>query len=183
VLDTFNRANANTLGGNWRQLVVPIFNAGIRVNTTQASASFTANAYWNAGSFGTQQAAAFAFANNTLNSAALYLKAGGTFTAGTYQNAVRVRYQAANGGQVLVDATNNFGLSYTQATVLNSNFVSGNILTALVDATGKVTVWKTAGSSSTILGTANTTFTGSGSIGLSLPTGARVDNFAGGSVQ
>ena len=184
VLDTFNRVNANTLGSSWRQALL-FGAASIRTNSNQASALIAGNAYWNATSYGTQQAAAFAFANNTLNGAALYLKASGTFTAGAYQNALRVRYQSANGGQVVVETTGNFGLGYTQVAVFstNANFVNGNILTALVDTNGKVTVWKTVGASSTIVGTASTTFTGSGSIGMSLPIGARVDNFAGGNVQ
>ena len=156
------------------------------MNTNQASALFAGNAYWNTASFGAVQAAAFTFANNTLNNAALYLKASGNFSLlGYYPSAIRVRYSTTNGLQVIVETTTN-GLAYTNAATLNLNtgFANGLILTALVDATGTVTVWQTAGAVSSVLGTANTTgFTGSGRIGMSLPTGARVDNFAGGSVQ
>jgi hypothetical protein len=91
-----------------------------------------------------------------------------------------VRY---NAGQVIVETTTN-GTSYTTAGTLTGNFVNGNRLTAMVDAAGLVTVWKTAGAVSNVVGTANTTgFTTTGSVGLSLPSGGRVDDFAGGTVQ
>ena len=184
VLDSFNRGNANTLGGNWRQFSA-LGSAAIRVNNNQASDNtVTGNAYWNAASFGTQQAAAFTFANSTLNNAALYLKASGNYNLlGTYASAIRVRYTTNNGGQVVVETTTNAGINYTTAAALTASFATSDRLTALVDAAGKVTVWKTAGTVSSVVGSATTTFTGAGSIGMSLPANARVDDFAGGNVQ
>jgi hypothetical protein len=185
VLDTFNRGNAINLGPNWQQLSVPFLGAGIRVNTNQANTALAGNAYWNAGNaeFGLAQYAAFTFANTTVSNAALYLKAAGTFNVlGFYTNAIRVRYTTTGGPQVIVETTTN-GLAYSPVVTLPATFANGNTLTAMVEASGRVTVWKTAGGPPTVLGTANTTFTGSGRVGMSLPTGARVDNFAGGSVQ
>ena len=138
-----------------------------------------ANAYWNATVFGPKQAAAFTFANTTVNTNDLYLKASGGFTLGTYQNAIRVRY---NAGQVSVETTTNFGLSFTTAGTIAATFANGNTLTALADASGIVYVWQTVGATTTFLGQAATGVTGGGRIGLHLANGARVDNFAGGTV-
>jgi FtsP/CotA-like multicopper oxidase with cupredoxin domain len=185
VLDNFNRTNTTNMGNNWQQLSVPLLGIGIRVNSNQANTVLGGNAYWNAGNaeFGLTQYAAFTFANNTLNNAALYLKAAGTYNVlGFYTNAIRVRYTTTGGAQVIVETTTN-GLAYSPVVALPATFANGNTLTAMVEASGRVTVWKTAGGPPTVLGTANTTFTGSGRVGISLPTGARVDNFAGGSVQ
>jgi hypothetical protein len=59
---------------------------------------------------------------------------------------------------------------------------------AMVDNTGKVWVWQTRGITNTLLGAAQlptttaTWTTGTGIIGIQLPPGAQVDNFAGGLV-
>ncbi|MBX9611528.1 MAG: multicopper oxidase domain-containing protein [Burkholderiales bacterium] len=193
VLDTFTRGNANTLGTSWQQAVVA-GNAGIRVNANQAFCvnnsniltnllcAAGANAYWNgAGAvFGAQQAAALTFANTTLNNTSLYLKASGTFTLGIYTSAIRVRYSTGNGGQVVVETTANGGINYTSAGTLAGSFANGDTLTAMADATGTVYVWKTSGGISALLGSASTGFTGTGRLGINLPPGGRVDNFAGG---
>ena len=188
VLDNFNRNNANTLVTGWRQLVVPIINtAAIRVNSNQAFATVTGNAYWNVPTtgFGTQQGAAFTFVTDPVNNSGLYLKAGGNYNGllGTFPRAIRVRYTTANGGQVVIESATNG--NYANAVTLNAPFVNGNRLTALVDATGKVTVWKTAGTVDSVVGsvTIPAFATLTGNVGLSLPTNARVDDFAGGSVQ
>ena len=189
TLDNFNRTNANTLGGNWQQLVAAGA-ASIRVNNNEAFCQTLAcllggNAYWNgaAATFGSTQAAAFTFANTTLNNASLVLKASGTFTGlGYYTNAIRVRYSTSSGGQVIVETTSN-GLTFSTVGTLAGSFATGNRLTALVTANGTVYVWRTAGATTTLLGSAATTgFTGTGRIGIALPSGARVDNFAGGTV-
>lgn len=193
VLDNFNRANANTLGGNWQQLVT-LGNGGIRVNGNQAFCVNSglaallcvggANAYWNAASFGAQQAAALTFANTTLNGTALLLKAGGTYngTLGLYPSAIRVRYNAPS-AQVVVETTAN-GTAFTTQASFAASFASGDTLTAMVDAGGTAYVWKTtAANVTTALG--NVTIagaTGGGRVGLFMPPGGRVDNFAGGTV-
>jgi hypothetical protein len=201
-LDTFNRANANTLGGNWQQLVF-LGQAGIRVNASQAFCTNSgpaailcaagANAYWNSGGaaaiFGATQGAEFQFANATVNNAGLYLKGGGGFNGlGTYNNSIRVRYSTGSGGQVIVETTNN-GVLFTTRGTLAASFVSGDTLTARVDASGIVYVWKTAGAVTTYLGQvalpttgSNSFTTGTGRIGLFLPSGGRVDNFDGGTI-
>ena len=82
----------------------------------------------------------------------------------------------------MVETTVNGGVAYTNVGTLAGSFANGDTLTALVDATGAVFVWKTTGATVTYLGTATTTFTGAGRIGIQLPAGARIDNFAGGTV-
>lgn len=187
LLDNFNRGNANTLGGattGWQQLVT-LGSAGIRSNANQAfcvnsglSAILCAagsNAYRTT-ALGASQAAAFTFVN-TSNNISLLLKASGAYNLGAYANAIRVRYAS---GQVIIETTANGGLSFTSAGTLSSTMVIGDSLTALADSTGMVYVWKTSGTVTTLLGSATTAFTGSGQIGLYLPPGGRVDNFAGG---
>ena len=194
-LDNFDRVNANTLGSNWQQSIV-LANSGIRVNANQAfcvnNSNFAtnllcavgANAFWKGTApsltFGTTQAAELTFANVTLNNVSLYLKASGTSSTSP-GGAIRVRYTTANGGQVLVDTTTN-GTAYTNSATIPATFANGDTLTAMADASGKVQVWKTNGGVSTLVATAFTTVTGTGRIGIYLPPGARIDNFAGGSL-
>jgi len=181
TLDNFNRGNSNTLGGNWSQ--VTLFGlASIRVNSNQAFAALLGAATWNvpSGGFGATQSAAFTFANTTLDNAALVLKATGG-TANIPANFVRVQYQTAGAGQVVVATTTNSGVSYTTRGTLPGSFASGDTFTARVDASGAVSVWKTSGGVDTYLGSVSGTgLTGTGRIGLQLPTNGRVDSFAGG---
>lgn len=192
VLDDFNRANANTLVANWSQVVL-LGQAAIRVNANQASdPSVPGRAIWNgAGNvFGAKQAAAFTFANTTLNNSGLILKAsGGSLT--TPVNYIRVNYAS---GQVAVATTNNGNIlapTYVTRATFPAAFASGDTLTAMVDATGTVNVWKTTGATTTFIGSVTiptsgagawTQATGGGRIGMLLPVGGRVDNFAGGTV-
>ena len=186
VLDNFNRANANTLGGNWSQLSL-LGIAAIRVNANQAFANAAGAAVWNvpSGGFGANQAAAFTFANTTLNNSALVLKAtGGVATIPA--NFVRVQYQTSGGGQIVVETSTTAGLTYATQGTLSGSFVSGDTLTAEADGSGTVSVWKTSSGVDTYLGSvslpASATWTGTGRIGLQLPSGSRVDNFAGGTL-
>jgi len=92
-----------------------------------------------------------------------------------------------SGGQVTVATTTNYGAVWTTQGTLAGTFANGDTLTAEVDATGTVLVWKTtAGNVTTYLGAvsaASQAFTtGTGSIGMNLSNGSRVDNFAGGSL-
>jgi hypothetical protein len=182
VLDNFNRANSNSLGGSWQQLVIG--SAALRVNAQHAQGFVLGgNAYWS-GAFGTRQGAAFTFVGTPATGTSLLLKASGTFVLGTYVNFVRVRY---SGGQVLVDTTTNGGLSYAnQRTVATGvSFAPGDTLGAIGDAAGTVTVWKlAAGGAVTVLGQASLPVTGTtafvagaGRTGMQLPTGASVDDF------
>ncbi|MEZ5409249.1 MAG: choice-of-anchor D domain-containing protein [Acidimicrobiales bacterium] len=185
VLDTFDRTNANTLGGDWNQLVV-LNNAGIRVNRNRAfcansgaasllcTSAVGANAYWTA-SYGPNQAAAFTFANSTVNNNWLWLKAGGTQLLGTYLDGIRVSYAS---GQVTVVSVS--GGAATTVGTFSAGFANGDRLLAAADANGTVTVWKVSGTTTTFVGSAATPNTGGGAIGMHLARGARVDDFAGG---
>jgi uncharacterized repeat protein (TIGR01451 family) len=189
VLDNFNRANANTLGGNWNQVVLA-GNASIRVNANQAFAALLGQANWNAATFGAKQGAAFTFVQSAgspsapLTGSSLMLKVtNGAGTAANPANYIRVQYVTTGGGQVLVQTTTNGNVlvpTYTTTgTFASGAFATGDTLTAVVNADGSVDVWR----NSTYLGrSATTSFTGTGRIGLQLPTNARVDNFSGGNV-
>ena len=93
-------------------------------------------------------------------------------------------------GSVTVAYTTNSGGTYTTAGVpLTATFAANDSMGAMVSSTGLVYVWKTAGGTGaiTLLGTAQlpataTWTTGGGQIGIQLPPGAEVNNFAGGLV-
>ena len=177
MLDNFNRANATTLGANWSQIVV-FGAASLRTNTNQAFALLLGQAVWNVptSGFGSKQGAAFTFANTTLNNAALMMKASGG-SAAVPANFIRIQY---NNGTVTVATTSNGGLTYTSQGTFTAAFANGDTLSAVANADGSVDVWQ----NSTYLGRSAPTaaFAGTGRIGLQLPTGARVDNFSGGTL-
>ncbi|NOT84734.1 MAG: hypothetical protein HOP02_08160, partial [Methylococcaceae bacterium] len=157
-----------------------------------ANAVANGNAYWSS-NFNANQAAAFTFANTPLNNTALMLKATGANSglSGLQANFIRVQYQTTGGGRIVVSTTNNgnnLAPTYTTSATFttNANFANGNTLSAVIRANGTVEVFKT--SSSTIsLGSVQLPnvalwTTGGGRIGMQLPSSARVDNFAGGTV-
>jgi len=181
VLDGFNRANANTLGSSWDQIV--LFGlAAIHVNANQAlDPNLAGAAYWD-NQYGTSQAAAFTFAAAPASGYALVLKATGG-AASAPASYVRVRY---TGSSVVVETTTN-GIAFTSQATFNGTFAIGDTLTAMVDATGGAYVWKTtAANASSFLGgiaipaASFPGASGSGRIGMQLPVNGRVDNFAGG---
>jgi hypothetical protein len=189
VVETFNRNNATNLGGSWQQTSI-LGAAVLRVNANQAVANLlgaAGSAYYTALGAATQ-GAGFTFANTTVNNTALYLKATGTIGIGSgqLQRAVRVQY---NNGNVTVSTTTNGNTlgTYTTAGVAISTsgaLVNGNSLRAVVDDTGKVWVWKVVGANTTLLTPTGVQLpnvalwtTGDGKVGMSLPNGARVDNF------
>lgn len=183
VLDNFNRANATTLnnGSNWSQVVVSGA-ASIRVNSNQAFAFSAGQAVWNnpTAGFGTTQGAAFTFANTTINNASLILKASGG-SAAAPSNFIRVQVQT---GQVVVQTTTNGNAgtpTFTTIGTFPSTFANGDRLSAVANANGSVDVWRTtAANVTTYIGhSATSAFTGTGRIGMQLPTGARVDDFRG----
>ena len=88
---------------------------------------------------------------------------------------------------MVVSTTNSFGIGTTSSTTIsnaNSSFAVGNVMRAMVDATGTVYVWKnnTFVGSVALPSVAQWT-TGTGRVGMQLPAGARVDNFLGGTVS
>jgi uncharacterized repeat protein (TIGR01451 family) len=193
VLDNFNRTNANTLGSNWSQIVL-FGNAAIRVNSNQAFAALFGWGIWNGtgNNFGAKQGAAFTFASTPATGSFLVMKGSGG-NANTPQNFVRVFYSTAAGGTVTVATTINSGLSYaTRGSFTGVGLANGDTMSAVANANGSVDVWKTtAANVTTFLGRvaiptsgpgAWTQGTGGGRIGLMLPTGARIDNFSGGTL-
>lgn len=189
LLDNFNRANANTLGGSWSQ-VVAFGVAAIRVNGNQASAAALGWAMWNnaAGGYGAKQGAAFTFTNAPAGGSFLMLKASGG-AASTPANYLRVLY---TGTAIEIATTSNAGANYATRASFPASFATGDTLSALADASGAVSVWKTAGGTVSFLGSVAVPTSGSagwpqasggGRIGIYLPTNARIDNFSGGTVS
>ncbi len=198
-LDQFNRASSNTLGSNWYQATL-LGAAAIRVNDVTNAASGTAQctggflpsctlggwAYWgnSAGGtvFGDSQAASFTFSGTPADTPALLLKSSGTPAVNVYPTGVRVRYTGTN---VAVETNVNGGGWTTQAT-LTATFAGNDKMTAQVDNNGNVYVWKTTGTSTSVVDSVplGDTF-GSGVTGaigffMTGTSAARVDNFAGG---
>jgi uncharacterized repeat protein (TIGR01451 family) len=178
VLDSFNRANANNLGGNWSQTT-------IRVNANQAACPpltlclFGGQAIWNDSNVTAKQGAAASIVGAPVNGTALVLKASGTNALPT--SFIRVRY---SGGQVLVESTTNAGLTYTAAGSLAGTLAAGDRLSAIADpASSTVYVFRTTGAVDTLLGSVTVAAMPTGTrIGIQLPVNARVDDFRGGSV-
>lgn len=88
---------------------------------------------------------------------------------------------------MVVATTTNGGGSYTTLSTFtgaNASFANGDTLTAVANADGSVDVWKTtAANVTTYVGhSATSSFTGTGRIGMQLPSGGRVDNFSGGTL-
>ena len=207
LLDNFNRANTTTvgLGANWAQT-----GTSLRVNGQQALAfsgggsnNNNNTGLWNTTSpspvFAADQWAAFTFANTTTNNSALLLKASGGTSAAAPTTYIRVRYRTSNGScgtsgsnRICVEttstATSTGGGTYTVVGVLQPTgltFASGDTLVAAARSDGSVDVWKTtAANVTTYLGrVTGTGFTGTGRIGIQLPTsGTRIDNFSGGNL-
>ncbi len=191
VLDTFSRANANTLGTSssgtaWSQVTL-LGAAAIHVASNQALCSglgcaLGGYAYLGNGTtsgvYGSRQGAGVTFTTAPQNNSALLLKVtGGSATVGA--NGVRVRY---NGGTIFVETTTNSGFSYTQASSFAATLAAGQTLGATVDGTGLVNVW----GNGVFVGSAQLPnvalwTTGGGRIGLLVPSGtSTMDNFVGG---
>jgi hypothetical protein len=201
VLDNFNRADANRLGTSWSQLPGGAGAAVLRVNGNQAFAQNvggqTAPAYaiWNVpvAGYGAQQGAAFTFANAPLDGSALVLKGTSGIPTPVPQRFIRVRYAA---GQVVVETTTNGNVAsptFTVRATFPAPFVSGERLSATAYADGTVNVFRTAvgGAPTTLVGTVTVPITGPGAwtwgsgggrIGMQMPIGQRVDDFAGGTL-
>jgi hypothetical protein len=185
--DNFNRANANTLGGNWSQQTL-FGNAAIRVNNNRAYAIVLGSAIWNSpsGGYGNRQGAAFNFTNapaNGLVLPSLILKATGGSSANP-ANYILVSYQHST-GLVTVSTVTSSGTVLRAS--LPATFAAGNTLSATAFNDGKVFVYKNGVALGgmtipTSGGGAWTQGTGGGRIGIRLPTSQRVDDFSGGTV-
>jgi hypothetical protein len=193
VLDNFNRAAATTLGGNWtepslnlnglRIVDTTTGNTGTGVASASAGGFGTPSGYWSAAAFGSRQYAAYTFSSATPATGASLTLKGTVAALGVRVNYIRVTWSA--NGTITVNTTNNGGLSNaTTQTIANAGatFITGDVLTAAVDATGVVYVWKNTTFLGAVTLAANGTLwtTGGGNIGMQLPTGQRVDNFSGG---
>lgn len=209
VLDNFNRATATSLGASWTQLAL-LGTAAIQVSDVTAGNTATGTAFcnntgaippcglggiafWTTPAFGAKEGAAFTIANATLTNDALILAASGTPLASVYPNYVRV---LISGGTATVATTTNAGLAYTAAGSValpaGATFANGDTVTAVIDgstavAAPTVYIWRTTSANlTTYLGsvqiTPNALWQAGGRVGVQLPAGARVDNFAGATV-
>ena len=154
VLDSFNRANANTLGGSWNQVTL-LGAAAIRVNANRAFAILPGQANRTT-TYGAKQGAAFTFATTPLTGSSLLLKV--TNGAGSNNNParyIRVQYQTTAGGRLLIQSTTNGNVLVptfaTLGTLASGAFATGDRLTAVANADGSVDAWKTTAGNVTTL--------------------------------
>jgi hypothetical protein len=193
--DNFNRPNSGNLGSNWQQ--VNLFGlAGIRVNNNEAQYQAFSYATWNSTAnganpvFGSKQAAAIQLAGTNFVGDTLVLKASGTYNGAFYPNRVQVRVVSTT--QVAVELWANTTVYTLVGNLTTPTLVTGDTLSAMVDANGAAYVWKTTGTTTTYLGALQLPTTGSnaftlstGRIGIYMQnsnSNGRADNFAGGTV-
>jgi hypothetical protein len=173
-----------------------------------ANANGAGTAYWNAIDpisgvgviFGSKEAAAYTFSDTTTNGDSLILDATGVPSAANiYPNFVKVAVSGTRIVAVTTTRLNSAGASVTSTPVTLSLpntapvFANGDTITAVIDGTTAmgaptVFVWRTSSTAvTTPLGAVqvpvNQLWQLGGQIGMQLPAGARVDNFAGGNVQ
>jgi hypothetical protein len=188
TLDLFTRGDANTLGTSWSQAANTgsgsdlqlVGGAAVAVNSNLGGL-----AIWSAGpALGATQGAQFALGASPLHSALVLKASGGSLTAPA--NYVRVRYESNNNVDEIVVSTmiggNNISVFVKQA-AFPVSLGSGDILTAVVDAKGLVTVFKGSGFVGGVQLPDVATWKGTGRIGIQLQTvGATIDSFKGGTL-
>jgi hypothetical protein len=206
-VDNFNRATDITLGANWIQPIVN-FASGIQLSDTATGTPSTGTAFctsslctnpsnvafWST-AYGVKQAASFQIgtAGSTFTNDALILGANGTVIGGLWTNFLKVTF---SGNTATVASTTNFGSSYTTVgtlTVPGGPFQSGDTVTVMLDgstavASPTIYLWRTTSANVTSNVVAlqmapNALWQNGGQVGMQLPNGARVDNFAAGTVQ
>ena len=188
VLDAFDRIDASSLGSNWSQAATTGSGSDLQV-VSNAAAAVNSNlgglAIWNAGAaFGATQGAQFALGASPLHSALVLKATGGTANAPA--NYVRVRYESNNNVDEIVVSTmvggNNVSVFVKQA-AFPVSLATNDILTAVVDAKGLVTVFKGTGFVGGVQLPDVGTWKGTGRIGIQLQTvGATIDSFKGGTL-
>jgi FtsP/CotA-like multicopper oxidase with cupredoxin domain len=183
LLDTFDRANATSLGGNWTQQTptAPQFpDLGIASNTAIANSTTLGGlAIWGPTTFGTSQGASFTPGGTPNGNAYLVLKATGGTPPGPPANYVRVGCEA---GQIVVSTMS--GGSNISAYVKQASLgACGSPLSAVVDAKGLVTVFKGGAFAGGVQLPDVAVWKGVGKIGIQLTTvGATGNDFSGGNV-
>jgi hypothetical protein len=188
TLDTFNRADANSLGTSWAQAANTGSGSDLQVvanSATAVNSNLGGLAIWNAGGvLGTTQGAQFVLGASPLHSALVLKATGGTASAPA--NYVRVRYETNNSVDEVVVSTmiggNNVSVFVKQA-AFPVSLGSNDILTAVVDAKGLVTVFKGTGFVGGVQLPDVATWKGTGRVGIQLQTvGATIDSFKGGTL-
>lgn len=187
LIDSFDRANATSLGAGWNQVVStspPEPNLQIAGNlATAASTSLGGLAIWDTTMLATQ-GAGFSAATPLAQSALVLKATGGTPAAPA--NFVRVRCEAGNGGELVVATLmggSNVSIYVKQAAFPAPSCLGNGALSAVVNAQGVVTTFL----NSVYVGGVQLpdvgAWKGPGKIGIQLQsTGATINNFSGGSL-
>jgi hypothetical protein len=188
ILDLFARPDANSLGTNWSQAANTTSGSDLQVvgDTAKAvNSNLGGLAIWNVGAaLGANQGAQFVLGASSLHSALVLKATGGTANAPA--NYVRVRYESNNNVDEIVVSTmiggNNISVFVKQA-AFPVSLGTTDILTAVVDAKGLVTVFKGSDFVGGVQLPDVATWKGSGRIGIQLQTvGATIDFFKGGAL-
>ena len=195
VLDNFNRANTPVgggLGANWTGNT-----ASFHIVSNVAEVTAAGTALWSPASFGANQEAYFTFSRAAVNAneQALLLKftdtTVGTLSITNLNSAwIMVTYnQSASTLQVRTKSAGNATVT-VNTTLTAVSFANGDSLGARVLDNGNLMIYKRTGTGAwNLIGTAVTTFTGNGRVGLYFGTQtggtnnrARFDNFGGGTL-
>lgn len=184
VLDNFNRADSTSLGAAWTQTAASGQFPDVQIAANRATAA-TANlgglAIWNAGAFGATQGASFANAAPLANVALVLKASGGTVAAPA--NFVRVRCEAANGGELVIATLmggSNTGVYVKQASFAAAACAGNGSLSAVVDGKGLVTTFVNGVYVGGVQLPDVGAWKGTGYVGLQVQSvGAVVDDFGG----
>jgi hypothetical protein len=182
LLDSFDRANSTSLGGNWAQQTSTTTGADLGVTGSEARANNTALgglAIWSQTTFGTSQGASFRPGGTPNGNVYLVLKASGGTLPGAPANYIRVGCEASQ----IVVSTMSGGSNVTSYVKQASFGACGSPLSAVVDAKGLVTVFVGTAFAGGVQLPDVAAWKGGGKIGIQLTTvGATANDFAGGNV-
>jgi VCBS repeat-containing protein len=188
TLDNFDRANAINLGTSWAQAANTGSGSDLQVSGNAARAvngDLGGLAIWASGlPLGATQGAQFVLGASHLNSALVLKATGGSASAPA--NYVRVRYESNNNVDEIVVSTmvggNNISVFVKQA-AFPVSLGTNDVLTAVVDAKGLVTVFKGTAFVGGVQLPDVGAWKGTGRVGIQLQSvGATIDSFMGGTL-
>jgi len=181
VLDNFNRADGS-VGSNWSGAT-----SSYSISTNQllvGSVTYGSEIYWNPASYGADQEAYFTFAqvNSAATAQGLVLKAQSNTGWG---NGLLSVYYVPSSGVVQVWTYTPSQNWAQRGSSISATFANGDQLGARAKANGDVEIYKNG----SLLGTVNVTawplYNSGGYIGMGFvsASGARVDDFGGGTIS
>lgn len=183
ILDTFNRANENPIGGNWTNNALNEgANNQLKIVSNQCQAvtvGTSCEAYWNASSFTGDKEAYFKVITKPGNGQRFeigFLQSPGTSNYVGYR-ALFIDNSGTGNDTVIINRTDTPATDVQLASVTNE-FSANDILGISISASGVIKVWQNGNQIATAT---DTTYTGAFYIELGIrDTTGVVDDFGGG---